>query len=100
MKPRKVKSARLHTSIYIAGIGDLGPSLPPKNKTIVGFAMVATDEGLEVFGSNEESFVPWANVQCVTYEAQAKDEEKWPQPKAAEEKPSAKPAVKVKPAAA
>lgn len=76
MKARKVECARLHTPMYVPGIGELGPSLPHKNKVIAGFAMVAVAEGLEVYGNNKESFVPWSNVQCVTYEAEIKEDKK------------------------
>ncbi len=72
MKPRKAKSARLHTTLYIDGVGELGPSLPSKTKSVIDFAMVATDEGLEIYARGEEAFVPWANVQCVTYEKEVK----------------------------
>ncbi len=72
MKARKIKSARLHTAVYIDGVGELGPSLPSKTKSVPGFSMVATDEGLELYGRGEEAFVPWSNVQCVTYEGAAK----------------------------
>lgn len=72
MRARKVKSARLHTPVYIDGIGEIGPSLPSKSKNVIDFAMVATDEGLEIYGKGEEGFVPWTNVQCATYEREAK----------------------------
>ncbi len=71
---RKVSNARLHTTIFIDGIGDLGPSLPSKTKTVIGFAMVEGERGLELFGNNASALVPWSNVQCVTFEDKAKEE--------------------------
>lgn len=75
MNNRKVKSARLHTSLYIDGVGDLGPTLPKKEKVVPGFAMVATELGLEIFAVGNkgpvEGFVPWSNVQSITFDKEA-----------------------------
>lgn len=68
---RKVKYARLHEAIYIPHVGDLGPVLPTPKKVVAGFAMVATEFGIEIFANNEEAFVPWPNVKICVFEQES-----------------------------
>lgn len=63
---RKVKSLKAHSAIFIPGGGaqNLGDTLPPSNKTIVGLEMFFSTEGVLVrIPGRDEVILPWANLQ-------------------------------------
>lgn len=93
---RTVKYLRTHGSLYIPNIGETGNVLPRQNKKD-NLSMTAGVEGAMIKLNNVEFVIPWGNIQLAVLEPEAA---KMPQP--SEDKPAApaKPAVKVKPAAA
>jgi hypothetical protein len=66
---RKVTYARLQTSAYVPGAGELGNVIPSPNKTLESLEMAATDAGLEIKftykGLKKDILVPYANVVLV-----------------------------------
>jgi hypothetical protein len=68
---RIVTYVRTHSTFYIPGIGEVGPVLPMKNKSIADLKMVATENGITILGAGKEAFLPWPNVQVCTLEAVA-----------------------------
>lgn len=45
MVNREVTNAALHDVLHIPGVGQIGPNLPPTNKTLPNFAMHRTPDG-------------------------------------------------------
>ncbi len=69
---RIVEYARLHQSVYVPGMADIGPRLPTPQKIIRDFKMVASDLGIHFTakdpkGAVIEAFTPWVNVQICTF---------------------------------
>lgn len=67
MKRQRVTYAKLHASFFIPGLGELKNTLPPDNKTFVGFCMWRSDVGgliLEASGKSGSvvAEIPSANI--------------------------------------
>lgn len=69
MSRRLIKFAKLHgTNCFVPGIGDLGSTFPPKDKTFASFSMYIENDKLWIDlsqrdGRKHSVFVPIANVQ-------------------------------------
>lgn len=73
---RPVSYARLHQSVYVPNVGDIGPRLPNEQKVIKDFRLVACELGLLIYatspkGFKVEAFTPWVNVQVATFDVAA-----------------------------
>lgn len=69
---RKVKYAKLHVNLFIAGLGDLGTVLPSPSKTFSGITMSYGEnadgaEGLHINVRGFEVTVPPASTAYVIY---------------------------------
>lgn len=65
---RKVKFARFHQSIHLAGLGDMGPTLPNPTKTVPDLDMEECFSGIQVLAKGIRFVVPYANVVIYSYE--------------------------------
>lgn len=67
---RTVVYTKLHTGVFVKGLGELGATFPSETKTL---ALKMTHDVDGVFiqvglqGKQAEILVPWANVQVVQY---------------------------------
>lgn len=68
---RKVNFARFHQSLHLAGIGEIGPTLPSTSKTIPGLNMTETDSGIQVITQARRFVVPYANVVIYSYDEES-----------------------------
>lgn len=63
---REVTFLRLHNSLHIPGLGDIGSVFPPQNRTVESVVMTAVAEGvvieLKVKGSHAEILVTPGNI--------------------------------------
>jgi hypothetical protein len=58
----QVTNVRLHQSIHVQGIGELGTSLPASGKVIPGLIMEEGDYGIECSANAGRWVIPYANV--------------------------------------
>lgn len=72
---KKVKYARLHTGIFIPDVGDLGSTLPPKNKTFdldMSYGELDGLEGLHIVCKGQALIVPPGNISLCVFAPETK----------------------------
>lgn len=82
LSKRPVNFVRLHTGIFIPGIGNVGDSLPSANKTFASFSMHHEEAGVyfhvkqlpQSGGKSAEGLLPWAAVAVAVYGPELKEE--------------------------
>lgn len=60
---RAVKYVKLHSTVFLPGVGDLTATLPPTTKNYQ-LELSTCSEGIFIKRGEVEAVVPWANVQC------------------------------------
>lgn len=78
---RPVKHVLLHAVPFVAGVGQLKANLSADSHDFTGLKMLAEDAGVAVSYRGQEFFIPWGNVVCATFAAQAKVADAEPGPK-------------------
>lgn len=69
---RKVIIARLHTTLHVQGIGQMGPAIDGNSGKVVGaLALTKVADGLLVTGKGVEVFIPNGNIISMQLEPQA-----------------------------
>lgn len=63
-----VTYAKLHTTLFVPGFGNVEATLPPKGKTLIDLHMIGNSAGVECTfkdakGGKHRAFVPWGTVQ-------------------------------------
>ncbi len=65
---RKINFARFHQSLHLAGLGEMGNTLPSPQKKILNLKMCESAGGVQVEIGANRFVVPYANVVVYTYE--------------------------------
>ena len=65
--PRKVITARLHSSIHVPNVGELSSQLPPPAKTFKKFDLLKEEDGISLKveslqGIKGEAWIPSSNI--------------------------------------
>ena len=84
MAKKTVKYAKLHQGVFVAGIGTLGDTLPPGNKSYPKFEMIKVSDGIDCTVIPQppspqipvKFWVPSANVANAVYGPELPDEDK------------------------
>jgi hypothetical protein len=69
---REVTNVRLHSVIYIPGVGQMGTTLDANSSQKNGLGsmtMLKFEDGVLLKGKNFEAFVPNGNIICMTLSA-------------------------------
>lgn len=66
----KIKYLKLHSTVFIPGVGNLGDALPSPTKTVENLSMIHSENGVELVAGRLKvsAIIPWPNVQLAVYE--------------------------------